>query len=148
MTKQASIELECPQCHTKQIILVWDSVNVHENPELKENLFKGEINAFRCENCEYFERLQVPLLYHDQHRGILVWYFPLSHIENDKTFLDHFNEQGVFQIKEMELLNEDLAAEFQRIHVVFDMAELVRYVWFREKLHEKWQGHATKKRRH
>ncbi len=46
------MELECPKCGTRQNVFLYDSINVSIDPNLKEKLFKGEINVFQCEGYE------------------------------------------------------------------------------------------------
>jgi len=140
MTKQASLEIECPQCHAKQEIRVWESINVDVSPDLKGKLFNGEINVFMCTTCAHIEPLSVPLLYHDMLRKFLVWYCPPSSL-NDEAFLSYFTEQGELNTADMPDAPKGSFPEYERIHVVFDMSELLRYIMFRERVHEKWQEH-------
>lgn len=132
MTKQASFEMECPQCHAKQETRIWQSVNVDVSPGLKEKLFNGEINVFNCTKCAHVEPLEVSLLYHDMQRKFLVCYVPLSYLD-EKDALNQFTKSGD--------MHGGASPEFERIHVVFDMNELLRYIVFRERLHEKWEEH-------
>jgi hypothetical protein len=131
--KGRSFEVECPECHTKQKTYVWHSVNVAVSPELKEKLFNGEINVFNCAGCGEVRPLHVPLLYNDMQKKVLVWYFPLSDIEKE-GFLDQFTEQGQWTSN----IPDSRFPEYGRIHVVFELYEMLRYIVFRERLHEKW----------
>ncbi|NWF92143.1 MAG: hypothetical protein HXY46_04465 [Syntrophaceae bacterium] len=56
-----SMELECPKCNTKQNVLLYDSINVSLDPNLKERLFKGEINVSQCEKCD--QKIFLPIHY-------------------------------------------------------------------------------------
>lgn len=63
-------EIDCPMCKQKHIMTLYDSVNVRLNPELKEKVFNGEINALPCS----YGVLLGPFLYVDGNKWI--WLYP------------------------------------------------------------------------
>ena len=123
-----SIEIKCPKCITEQSAFIFGSINVSNDPNLKELLFQGQINNFKCEKCGTEATISTPLFYHDMNKQILVQFFPPDLIEND-NFLEHF-------IKEIEAIYSRYPYAKQT-HIVFDMTELLRYIIFRDRLHEK-----------
>jgi predicted RNA-binding Zn-ribbon protein involved in translation (DUF1610 family) len=135
MTKERMEEIDCPKCGEKQTETLWDTMNVTLNPELKEKLFQGEINRFRCKNCGNEAYISLPLLYHDMGKKYCVQYYPFDWLEYDQI-LDNFTREGDLNfplpvVRTLEYM--------EKIHIVFEMGELVRYIIFRDKLSEKWE---------
>lgn len=137
MTRLRSIELECPRCGERQNTPIYDSINVSLDPILKEKLFRGEINLFRCEKCEENFFLQIPFLYHDMEKNILVQFYPFKFVE-DKTFLEQFSKEGEFSFMVKGFLRRKKRRIFPTPHIVFDMGELIRYIIFRDNLYNLW----------
>jgi len=44
MTKITTDEVECQACGSKQNVEIFESINVTNQPELKEKLFQGQLN--------------------------------------------------------------------------------------------------------
>ena len=84
-------EVECPICKQKHLMTLYDSVNVQLNPELKEKVFKGEINSLPCTNG----LLLGPFLYVDG--NIWVWIYP--------GFMIDQKEKIEVQLQEMKRLD-------------------------------------------
>lgn len=134
MTRLGSLEIDCPECNIKQNVTIWESVNVTLDPDLKEKLFQGRINVFQCQKCGVRALIPVPLLYHDMTKRFCVQFYPYNWLEND-DFLENFAKDGELNI---ELFSIPKASGYmKRTQIVFDMDELVRYVLFRDKLHER-----------
>jgi predicted nucleic-acid-binding Zn-ribbon protein len=135
MTKERMEEIDCPKCGAKQTETLWETINVTLNPELKEKLFQGEINRFRCKNCGNEAYISLPLLYHDMRKKYCVQYYPFDWLEDDQM-LDDFSREGEpnFSLPVARTLEY-----MEKIHIVFEMGELVRYIIFRDKLSEKWE---------
>jgi hypothetical protein len=129
MTMKRDMEVDCPNCGTSNLILVWQTINAQVSPEAKAGLLGGEINVFRCRLCEQVITVDRPLLYNDMENKFMVWYFPFASVENGKIF-DAITPDG--QAKDAKYFPEmDLSG---RIHYVFDMNELVRHIKFRDVL--------------
>ncbi len=137
MTRRRLMDLECPKCGARQTVSLYDSINVSIDPSLKEKLFKGEINVFQCERCDQKIFVANPLLYHDMEKHLLVQFYPFHAIE-DKDFLHQFSKEGEYSNEMVKTFPKGLRETFKRIHLVFDMEELIRFVVFRDKLHELW----------
>jgi len=140
MTRQRlPTELDCPKCGERNSVTLYDSINVSEDPNLKEKLFEGEINSFKCEKCQEKVFVQIPLLYHDMDKHFLVQYYPFNAVE-DNEFLNQFSKEGEWSPELINRIPRKLREPYKRIHIVFDMGELVRYVIFRDKIAERWKG--------
>ena len=129
MSKLTPHDLQCPHCGNEQETRVWDSLNVTLDPELKEKLYRGEVNQFECEKCGQKTFIDAPLLYHDMTQKFCVQYYPPNALK-DTDFLKNFNSDG-WQ-KSMLSIPKELCKYLQKPHVVFDMNEMIRYVLFRD----------------
>jgi hypothetical protein len=130
MSAHQKIELKCPRCDNKSETSVWVSINVTIDPDAKEALLNGKINVFRCGHCNFEEPLNTDLLYHDMQNRFCVQFYHFNIIK-EKQFLDMFNEDAEQQLDMPEVPFDNY---MKHIHIVFSMAELVRYVLFRDNL--------------
>ncbi len=128
MTRTSSTAVRCPECGRQQEVVLWDSLNVTLDPELKEKLFEGKINIFECIFCHFTTMIDYPLLYHDMDRRFIVQYYPFSSLMVNEDYLKMFRKNG--KIREIPLSRTYL----EEPHIVFDMNEMLRYILFREKI--------------
>jgi hypothetical protein len=68
--------IRCPQCSTSFVVEVRTIIDVGDEPELKEEFLRGQINYARCPNCGAGGMLSSPLLYHDPEKELLISYIP------------------------------------------------------------------------
>jgi hypothetical protein len=68
-------EYDCPNCHNKLTITVYDSVNVGTNPELKELVLAGKVNSTVCPECGKRIVINQPFMYHDMANRLVIYYF-------------------------------------------------------------------------
>ena len=125
MSSMSSHVLKCPQCGKEQETILWDSINITLDPDLKKKLFAAEINSFECKKCGNKAFVNAPLLYHDMTLQFCVWYYPPESLEA-ADFFKQFNADGSL------VGMPALGAYLTRAHIVFDMSEMVRYVAFRD----------------
>jgi hypothetical protein len=132
-------EIACPRCGTARTVTLWESIDADPDPEARTALFEAQINRFDCPACDFDALVPVPLLYHDRRRQFVAQYFPFGMLD-EKEFVGRFTSDGrdrqvadAFQ-KALAAKKIPPGAEPMEPHVVFDMAELVRYVLFRERV--------------
>jgi hypothetical protein len=133
MTRVGSSEIACPQCGNRQETPLWHSINVNLNPELRERLFNGDVNIFKCESCNTIAFIGQPLLYHDMKRHYCVQYFP-PELLKDESFLRQYSRDGKLKMEES---YEKISKESQHLftpHIVFNLKEMVHYIKFRDRL--------------
>ena len=70
--------IKCPKCDHLQDVNVWSSITCDDSPDLKQDLLKGKINIFHCEDCEQIALIPTPLLYHDKENKLLVSFTPCN----------------------------------------------------------------------
>jgi hypothetical protein len=69
-------QVRCAQCSSNFIVQVRTIIDVGQEPELKEQLLRGEINFARCPKCGAGGVLSAPLLYHDPAKELLISFVP------------------------------------------------------------------------
>ena len=74
MSSFREIKINCPACNAEGPYLIWDSVNVDLNPELKPKVMDGSLFTWVCPNCK--EKFNAPysFLYHDMTHGFMVMF--------------------------------------------------------------------------
>ena len=133
MTEIQSITIPCPDCGYEQKVQVWRSVNVTLDGDLRDRLFNGEINVFECQSCGAKRFMNAPLMYHDMKREIAIQYLPEEVLE-DEGQLNAYRADGSLDTAGLPPKMIETASYMARPHIVFDMAEMLRYIVFREKL--------------
>lgn len=132
-------EIACPRCGKTQTVTLWESIDSEPDPGARSALFEAKINRFDCPACDFDALVPVPLLYHDRRRQFVAQYFPFGWLD-EKEFVDRFTADGrdrqVAEAFAQALRAKKLppGAEPMQPHLVFDMAELVRFVLFRERV--------------
>jgi hypothetical protein len=105
--------VRCPECQRSHKLVVWRSINVTVDPELKDQLLAWEINVLHCD-CGAATQLLGDILYHDMKRKLLI-----QLVEQD--------ENGERRLPQLPLyMWTNLAKDFE-----------FRYVVSRHQLHEK-----------
>ncbi len=119
MSQTRSYPIRCPQCGHEQSVELFDSINVTEDPSLRQALMSWNLNAVACPACSARFRVDKPLLYNDSARRLMIYLIPLR----EETL-----EQGEEQFREsLARLNEVLPADVMppEVHLVFSQVELV-----------------------
>ena len=95
-------------------------------------MFDGQINLFRCPDCDFEGHIDVDLLYHDMQKELVVQYYPFASVDTP-GLLRSFTPEGEWRTP-----LESRGPRYIRRppHVVFDMYELMRYIIFRDRLSE------------
>lgn len=78
MSHPSEQTIQCPGCGREQSFVVWDSINVTLDPDLKTKLINGELTQFRCEACRHESPVSYKLLYHDMEKRLMIWLIPDS----------------------------------------------------------------------
>jgi hypothetical protein len=139
MSSKREEEVECPKCGRSQTVTLWEVIDAEPDPEARAALLEARVNRFDCPGCDFDALVPVPLLYHDRRRQFLAQYFPFGLLD-EAEFVERFTADGrdrqVLARFEQALKAKKIppGAEPAEPHVVFDMAELVRYVLFRERV--------------
>jgi len=134
MSRAQEEDITCPKCGLNQSVTYWTSINVTVDPELRQKLFAGEINVFRCSSCNTAAPLSVAFMYHDMTRQFCAWYYPFNSIKDPET-LRHFTEDGKPCAEFPQMMAARMPKYMTEPPVVFHPHELLRYIEFREALY-------------
>ncbi|MBN1906977.1 MAG: hypothetical protein JW927_18000 [Deltaproteobacteria bacterium] len=145
MTIREEQIMGCPSCGHKQKVGFYQAINVKLNPELKERLFRGELNLYKCEKCGNRAVVDLVFLYHDADKHFCVQYCPFDLVAQRSDKLSNmYTVEGKLNIPANIRLPETAHYMYEP-HIVLSLDEMIRYVQFREALYEK---HADKKKWH
>jgi len=77
MSQKRTHEIACPFCGHEQEVELWDSIDVDEEPELRNALLFNRVNNVECSKCSKSFRVDKPLVYRDREQDIFIHYDPL-----------------------------------------------------------------------
>ncbi len=66
----------CPRCRAPLTADVDQVLDLNVDPQAKQRLLSGSLNAVKCQSCGYAGMLSVPVVYHDPEKELLLTYFP------------------------------------------------------------------------
>jgi hypothetical protein len=69
-------QVKCPRCNITFATQVRTIIDVGEEPELKEQFLRGQLNYARCPQCGGGGLLNTALVYHDPTKELLITYVP------------------------------------------------------------------------
>ena len=106
--------------------MLYDSVSVQTDPELKDALLGNQLNAVECTGCQFSFRVDKSLLYNDAGNRFMVNLIPAS-LDSTAEACERFSEW----INE---LTSTLPANIEApdVHLVFNRAELVERIFMLE----------------
>ena len=82
--------VSCPRCRQPILAEVTQLFDVSADPRLKQLLLSGGANVVQCPQCGYQGPLNLPIVYHDHAKELLLTYFPpeagLPVHEQEKVF--------------------------------------------------------------
>lgn len=73
MTLPLTETIDCPLCGAAIPFSSYQSVNVTNDPELKDRLLQRQLNRYRCRNCGREGEVIHDCLYHDMKSKTLIW---------------------------------------------------------------------------
>ena len=116
--------IRCPKCGTEAEVELYDSINVVEDPPLREDLMGNRLNAVTCAACSFLFRVDKPLLYIDPIRGFAVWWTPEGAAQPEKA-ADEYRRM-------LASLREAPGRLDLKLHLVYERVELVERVFLLE----------------
>ncbi|MEG0177088.1 CpXC domain-containing protein [Anaerorhabdus sp.] len=95
MSKSSTRIFTCPKCGKEYEIQIWESINVEQDPDLKEKLFHNEVFKVECPHCHDVYQVLYPCLYHNPETKVMVWLvdekIEKELIENTKLKFDYIS---------------------------------------------------------
>ncbi len=126
MSQVTLFPIRCPQCGADQEAALYESVNVGDEPALRDRLMRNELNRVACAQCGASFRVDPHLFYHDPARQILIYWIPTAanaYAEGERQFREALSRLAP-------LLPKDAVPPTP--HLVFSRAELVERIFLLE----------------
>lgn len=78
----SKITIQCSSCHEPHGIEVYNSVNVGQDPDMKEKVRSGALFLWECPHCGRPNLALYPFLYHDPDRKLMIWLLPAGSVSD------------------------------------------------------------------
>ena len=91
----------CSKCGEKQVIRIYRSINVSEDPQLKEKVRNGSLFLWECPHCGQVNLAKYDTLYHDPAARLMVWLLPEGDISETqmKAITMHTKAMGGYTLR-------------------------------------------------
>lgn len=66
----------CSSCSHRDSLELYGSINVRENPDLKEKVKDGSLFVWQCPMCGTLNLVKYETIYHDPEEKLMVWLLP------------------------------------------------------------------------
>jgi hypothetical protein len=116
----------CPQCQHDQDVTLSDKLDPNARPDLKERLLENTFNRIECEACGFSFRADMPLLYTDMEKGIIIHWIPL-HNQSLAQLQQEFKESQEEMRREL-----PEGTPVPRLQLVLTRVELVERIFMLE----------------
>jgi len=126
MSEKKPYTIKCPKCGEQNEVQLFESINVRQEPELRDQLMANKVNEVACLACAFSFRVDKPLLYIDQDHQLMIYLIPASE-QQYETGEDQFNE---FLRNMLGLLPVDFRAP--EVQLVFSRIELIERIFLTE----------------
>lgn len=74
MSMPSITKITCPKCNHESDYIVWYSINVTLDPEMKDKILDDTLFSWVCPHCGERFYASYDFLYHDMENGIFTWY--------------------------------------------------------------------------
>ena len=74
MSMPSNTKITCPKCNHESDYIVWYSINVTLNPEMKDKILDDTLFSWVCPHCGENYYVPYDFLYHDMENGLFTWY--------------------------------------------------------------------------
>lgn len=121
----------CSKCGEQHKITVYKSINVSENPELKEKVRSGSLFLWECPHCGQLNLARYETLYHDPVAKLMFWLLPEGELSETQmqAITMHTKAMGGYTLRRVNdmgsLMEKVLIADAGMDDVV---VEMVKYV--------------------
>ena len=121
----------CSKCGQQHKITIYKSVNVADNPELKEKVRNGSLFLWECPHCGQMNLAKYEILYHDPVAKLMVWLIPQGEISEAQmqAITMHTKAMGGYMLRRVNdmgsLMEKVLVRDAGLNDVVLEMCKYV-----------------------
>lgn len=108
-------EIKCPKCGTMTEMMVWESINAAEAPDLKADILARKINILECRECSQTALVSAPLLYTDEEKKLMIYFAPCKDAEEKKKLYEEVRRNTKSEIKSIEGYNLRFVTEYNEL---------------------------------
>lgn len=91
----------CSKCGKQNQIKVYKSINISENPELKDKVRDGSLFLWECPHCSQMNLARYETLYHDPEKKVMFWLLPEGELSESqmKAITMHTKAMGNYTLR-------------------------------------------------
>ncbi len=121
----------CSKCGQQHKVIVYNSINIADNPELKAKVMDGSLFLWECPHCGQVNLAKYETLYHDPIKKVMFWLIPKGEISETqmKAITMHTKAMGGYTLRRVNdmgtLMEKVLIAEAGLDDVVLEMCKYV-----------------------
>lgn len=121
----------CSKCGQQHKIIVYRSINIADNPELKAKVKDGSLFLWECPHCGQVNLAKYETLYHDPALKVMFWLIPAGEISESQmqAITMHTKAMGGYTLRRVNdmgtLMEKVLIAEAGLDDVVLEMCKYV-----------------------
>ena len=121
----------CSKCGQQHKIIVYRSINIADNPELKDKVKDGSLFLWECPHCGQVNLAKYETLYHDPALKVMFWLIPAGDISESQmqAITMHTKAMGGYTLRRVNdmgtLMEKVLIAEAGLDDVVLEMCKYV-----------------------
>ena len=121
----------CSKCGQQNKVVIYKSINIADNPELKDRVKDGNLFLWECPHCGQVNLAKYETLYHDPAAKLMVWLIPEGEISETqmKAITMHTKAMGGYTLRRVNdmgsLMEKVLIADAGLDDVVLEMCKFV-----------------------
>ncbi len=121
----------CSKCGQQHKVIVYRSINIADNPELKAKVMDGSLFLWECPHCGQVNLAKYETLYHDPAKKVMFWLVPQGEISETQmqAITMHTKAMGGYILRRVNdmgtLMEKVLIAEAGLNDVVLEMCKYV-----------------------
>ena len=121
----------CSKCGQQTKVTVYRSINISENPELKDKVKDGSLFLWECPHCGQVNLAKYETLYHDPVAKLMVWLIPAGEISETQmqAITMHTKAMGGYTLRRVNdmgsLMEKVLITDAGLDDVVLEMCKYV-----------------------
>ena len=121
----------CSKCGQQNKVIIYKSINIADNPELKDRVKDGNLFLWECPHCGQVNLAKYETLYHDPAAKLMVWLIPSGEVSESQmqAITMHTKAMGGYTLRRVNdmgsLMEKVLIRDAQLDDVVLEMCKYV-----------------------